>query len=94
MLYSNIKCEILEQCDDRNALLHDDLDNKGGESEQSCKNDNQQQYMIMSTLRRAYPMLRTKLTQAWPPTNTMRIHDNNDQQGIATKIQCGSILKF
>ena len=55
-----LKYEVREQYDDRNALLIDDLDNTGGEPEQSCKNDNQQQYMIMSTLRRAYPMLRTK----------------------------------
>ena len=39
-------------------------------------------------------MLKTKLTQTWPPTNTMRIHGNNDQQGIATEIQCGSIPKM
>jgi len=55
-----LKYEVREQYDDRNALLIDDLDNTGGEPKQSCKNDNQQQYMIMSTLRRAYPMLRTK----------------------------------
>jgi len=55
-----LKSEVREQYDDRNALLIDDLDNTRGESEQSCKNNNQQQYMIMSTLRRAYPMLSTK----------------------------------
>jgi len=63
-----LKYEVRGQYDDRNALLIDDLDNTGGEPEQSCKNNNQQQYMIMSTLRRAYPMLSTKLIcdkQAW-----------------------------
>ena len=74
-----LKFEIKEQCDDQNALVSDDLDNKGGESEQSYKNENQQQYMKMTTLRQAFTMLRTKMTQAWPPTYALRIHGNNDQ---------------
>ena len=32
-----LKCEIREQYDDQNDLLIDDLDNKGGELERSCK---------------------------------------------------------
>jgi len=36
----------------------DDVEQTKEEPERSCKKDNQQQYM-MSTLRRAYPMLRT-----------------------------------
>ena len=70
-----LKYEVREQYDDRNALLINDLENTGGEPEQSCQNDNQQQYMLMSTLRQAYPMLRTRVTQAWLPTYTPRIHD-------------------
>ena len=55
-----LKHEVREQYDDQSALPINDLDNTGEELEQSCKNNNQQQYMIMSTLRRAYPMLKTK----------------------------------
>ena len=55
-----LKYEVREQYDDRSALPIDDLDKTKEEPERSCKNDNQQQYMMMSTLRRAYPMLRTK----------------------------------
>ena len=55
-----LKYEVREQYDDRSALPIDVLDNTGEELKQGCKNDNQQQCMMMSTLRQAYPMLRTK----------------------------------
>ena len=75
-----LKYEVKEQYDDWNALLIDDLDNTGGEPEQSYKNRQPTAiYDNVNTEAGISHAQDQKLIQAWPPTNTMRIHDNNDQ---------------